>query len=86
MWGVGPTIIKANPWFGVGPDCISEVYRYKYFERYNEVITRDQNRLHNEFLDVAVQRGLFGLCAWLMFLGCYARIVWKNRQNREKAT
>lgn len=78
---VGIDIIKDYPIFGVGQDCLGKVYKEYYIKRYTSKVFEDQNRLHNEFLDVTVDTGLVGLGAWIFFLVCYFRIVWERRKD-----
>lgn len=59
-------------------------YLYKYVGllhdyRYSKV--ENQNRLHNEILDVAIDTGLVGLGCWLFFLICYFRMAWQKRKD-----
>ena len=81
MWGVGIDMVKASPVFGIGLDNISEVYRYQYYYTRGEFPTQDQNRVHNEPLNIAVEKGLVGLACWVSFLLCFFWIVFKKRNS-----
>ncbi|MGH9961467.1 MAG: O-antigen ligase family protein, partial [Pyrinomonadaceae bacterium] len=37
--------------------------------------------LHSNVLQIAVERGLPGLILWLIFLGVYARMLWRLARN-----
>ncbi|MDA1094974.1 MAG: O-antigen ligase family protein [Acidobacteria bacterium] len=62
----GIRIIGDHPWTGVGPDMVKEVYAdYK-----DPGAVQDENpHLHNVPLQIAAERGLPALAAWLLFLG-----------------
>jgi|TARA_R100001530_G_scaffold21392_1_gene17649 O-antigen ligase len=81
MWGVGVDMVKASPVFGIGLDNISEVYRYQYYYTRGEFPTQDQNKIHNEPLNIAIEKGLVGLGCWLFFLTIFFWIVKKKSQN-----
>ncbi|MCP4268463.1 MAG: hypothetical protein GY777_23280, partial [Candidatus Brocadiaceae bacterium] len=84
----GIKIIRDYPVLGIGPETLGMIYpqylakvykekgEYRHFE--------NQNRIHNDFLDMAVSRGLTGLVIYLWFIFAYARMVWKGskRANR----
>lgn len=81
QYTTGLEIIHDYPVLGIGPDTLGMIYpqylskvykekgEYKHFE--------NQNRIHNDFLDMAVSRGLLGLGVYLWFIFAYARMVWK---------
>lgn len=81
MWGVGLHIISKAPIYGYGPETLSELYRYAYMGKRGHWPHRDQNRLHNEFLDILYAKGILGLLAWVFFLFAYFRYVWMHRSN-----
>ncbi len=53
------------------PQYLAKVYKENGEHRYFE----NQNRIHNDFLDMAVSRGLPGLGVYLWFVFAYARMV-----------
>ncbi|HDY67315.1 MAG TPA: tetratricopeptide repeat protein, partial [Candidatus Scalindua sp.] len=56
-----------------------DVYKrqvYKEKEEHGNFI--NQNRIHNDFLDVTVSRGLLGLGVYLWFIFAYSRMAWKG--------
>jgi putative inorganic carbon (hco3(-)) transporter len=81
MAHVGIEIIKIRPWFGIGPDMLGHVYKGCYEWKYNEPCPKNQNRIHNEFFDIAVDTGLVGLSAWLWFVVVYFRMAWRGRHS-----
>ncbi|MEE9605136.1 MAG: tetratricopeptide repeat protein, partial [Candidatus Scalindua sp.] len=78
----GLEIIRDYPILGIGPDTLGMIYPpylakvYKEKEEYKGF--QNQNRIHNDFLDVTVSRGLLGLGVYLWFIFAYSRMVWKG--------
>ena len=82
QYTTGLRIIRDYPILGIGPDTLGMIYpqylatvykkkgEHKHFE--------NQNRIHSDFLDIAVSRGLLGLGVYLWFIFAYARMVWKG--------
>ncbi|MBI3330346.1 MAG: O-antigen ligase family protein [Nitrospinae bacterium] len=74
MWGSGLMIIRDHPWTGVGMEGLKRVYRdYKHPMAYQE----RTSHLHNNVLQVAVERGLIGLAVWLWLWAAYVRHAWR---------
>jgi O-antigen ligase len=66
----GLRIVGDHPFTGVGPDMIKEVYA----EYRDAGAVQDENpHLHNVPLQIAAERGLPTLGAWLLFLGLVIR-------------
>ncbi len=60
-------LIGDNPWFGVGPKNVSiEALRYRGSEDYPDWMYQ---HMHNNFLQIAAERGIPGLILWLWFVG-----------------
>jgi hypothetical protein len=85
----GLNIIRDYPILGIGPDTLGIIYpqyRAKVYaavpasgkenEEHKSFI--NQNRIHNDFLDVTVSRGLLGLGVYIWFIFAYSRMVWKG--------
>ncbi|HEV8293209.1 MAG TPA: O-antigen ligase family protein, partial [Tepidisphaeraceae bacterium] len=67
MWSTGANMIRAHPWLGVGPNQITALaYQYGGNPKYAPQFF---THLHNNFLQLAAERGLPGLAAWLWLLG-----------------
>jgi O-antigen ligase len=63
-WSAGTQMIKDHPLFGVGPERIHDE-----FPRYYSGKTIDYyGHLHNNFLQIAAERGLLSLAAFIWFL------------------
>ena len=81
----GLKIIHDYPILGIGPDTLgtiypqylSKVFKEKGEHRYLEN-KKHADRIHNDFLDVTVSRGLLGLGVYVWLIFAYARMVWKG--------
>jgi O-antigen ligase len=63
-WSVGTKMVQAHPLFGVGPERIHDE-----FPSYNTGKPVDYyGHLHNNFLQIAAERGLLSLAAFVWFL------------------
>ena len=82
QYTTGLKIIHDYPVLGIGPDTLGMIYpQYlaKVYKGKNEYRGfENQNRIHSDFLDMAVSRGLLGLGVYLWFVFAYARMVWKG--------
>jgi O-antigen ligase len=62
----GLKIIGENPFHGTGPDTVDKVFQYP---RYGLSAQARRNvHLHSDVIQIAAERGLPGLAAWLAFL------------------
>ncbi|MFQ5965421.1 MAG: O-antigen ligase family protein [Candidatus Scalinduaceae bacterium] len=83
----GLKIIYDYPILGIGPETLGMIYpqylskvykemnEYRYFE--------NQNRIHNDFLDMTVSKGLLGLGVYAWFIFAYSRMIWKGLRETE---
>jgi len=63
-------LIKANPWFGVGVQNVNqEALKYRGRNEYPDWMYQ---HMHNNFLQIAAERGIPGLLIWLWFMGTLA--------------
>jgi len=63
----GLKIIGENPLHGTGPDTVDKIFQYPQYG-----LSEDAKRnvhLHNNIIQIAAERGLPALAAWLAFLG-----------------
>ncbi|HEY4931847.1 MAG TPA: O-antigen ligase family protein [Terriglobales bacterium] len=85
MWEDGTRLVREHPWFGVGMETVRIHYRewnIRGFIQYNV-----QSHFHSTFLQIAVERGIPALLAWLWFVVAYfiylSRLIRRLRsQNR----
>lgn len=83
MWGKTIDCITRRPWFGFGPDTQVLVFRQfnlEYNRRFNERVILD--RAHNNYLDVALSQGLFGLFAYCGILISFLVMLWKTLKRK----
>lgn len=66
VWGAGLKIIADHPVFGVGQNAFPLVYPEYRAENVNEP---NISHLHNNFLELAAERGLVGMAAWIWLWG-----------------
>ncbi|HET9368861.1 MAG TPA: O-antigen ligase family protein [Vicinamibacterales bacterium] len=70
MWKVGAGMVRAHPLFGVGPEQVgSQYHRY----RPAEYVNATNPHLHNVPIQIAAERGIPALLAWLWFVVVAAR-------------
>src|SRR5215469_10998211 len=75
MWGDGLRLIRQHPFFGVGMETVRLHYRewnIRGFIQYNVI-----SHFHSTYLQIAVERGLPALIAWLWFLIAYGVFLWR---------
>ncbi len=69
MWQDGVRLIREHPWFGVGMDTVRVhwlEWNIRGFIQYHV-----QSHFHSTYLQIAVERGIPALLAWLWFCGAY---------------
>jgi len=67
MWSAGLRMIQEHPWAGVGPGNIPLVYA-QYLPPGTTPMVGYHDHLHDNFLQLAAERGLPCLVAWLWFM------------------
>jgi O-antigen ligase len=85
MWKSGGAMIADHWLTGVGPNLVPRAYLERY-KRADAVDPADQPgstraHLHNVVIQIAAERGIPALAAWLWFLAVAARDLW--RQTRD---
>jgi hypothetical protein len=69
MWEDGVRLVREHPWFGVGMETVRVHYRewnIRGFIQYNV-----QSHFHSTYLQIAVERGVPALLAWVWFCIAY---------------
>ncbi|MBN2135342.1 MAG: O-antigen ligase family protein [Acidobacteria bacterium] len=80
MINTGSNIIKEHPLWGVGAEMVPRVYNeYKASKE-----DTPRPHLHNNFYQIAAERGLFVLSAWILFLGTIIYKAWHIYQHFKK--
>jgi O-antigen ligase len=69
MWEDGLRLVRQHPWFGVGMETVRVHYREWYIRGFLKYHV--QSHFHSTFLQIAVERGIPALLAWLWFCGAY---------------
>lgn len=87
MWEDGLRLIGQHPWFGIGMESVRTYWRQwniRGFAQYHVV-----SHFHCTFLQIAVDRGLTTLAAWLWFIVAYViflvRLVGRARTQSKFA-
>jgi len=81
MWHIGADMVRDHPIFGVGPHRIQDVY-VDYRQKYPEAVNITNPHLHNVPIQIAAERGLPALAAWLWFIVVAARDLWRQMRAR----
>ncbi len=64
--GTAVRLIQAHPWIGVGQRVSTEAPRYRGTREFPDWM---YIHMHNNFLQIAAERGIPGLALWLWFMG-----------------
>ena len=75
MLGEGERMIRAHPLTGVGPAMVQRLYT-EY--RGNDAVNAVNPHLHNVPLQIAAERGIPALLAWLWFIGAVISDLWRR--------
>jgi O-antigen ligase len=81
MWGVGRRMIARHPWVGVGPNNITEVYTL-YLAPGETPERGYREHLHDNFIQLAAERGLPCLAAWIWFMAALEWHCWRIARQR----
>ena len=82
MWKIGADMVRDHPLVGVGPEMIEGVYA-GYRQPYPDAVNPTNPHLHNVPLQIAAERGLPALAAWLWFVVVAARDLWRLMRARQ---
>jgi O-antigen ligase len=78
MLEAGYRMVRNHPFLGVGPEMVSEVYPI-YVEP--DASRHDNPHLHNNLVQVAAERGLPALTAFLWFVGASLYLALRELRN-----
>jgi O-antigen ligase len=88
MWEDGLRLVRQHPWFGVGMETVR--YHWLEWNIRGFIRYRVQSHFHSTPLQIAVERGLTTLAAWLWFVVAYltflVRLIAKTRTRSCFAT
>jgi O-Antigen ligase len=83
MWKDGLRLIRQHPWFGIGMETIRNHWK-EWNIRAFALYPDEQSHFHSDTIQIAVDRGLPALAAWLWFVMGY--IVFLFRLARKAAS
>jgi O-antigen ligase len=83
QWQAGVDMIKDRPWFGQGPGMILRTYP-KY--RWPEAPNTQAPHLHDNALQIAAERGLLCLGAWLWWMATSLADSWREVRSLLRGT
>jgi O-antigen ligase len=88
MWEDGLRLIRQHPWFGVGMETIRN--HWKEWDIRAFTFFHDESHFHSDMMQIAVERGLPALAAWIWFVVTYViflfRLIARARQRSRFAT
>ena len=86
MLHIGERMIRARPLTGVGPNMVQRLYvSYKGDDSIVvDGVTHINPHLHNDFLQIAAERGLPALALWLWFIVALVRDLWARFRAGER--
>ena len=83
MWKDGFRLIREHPWLGIGMGALKDHWQAFHIEAYQKFPL--QSHFHSSPLQIAVERGLLTLAAWLWFLLAYFRVLIKLLRETAEA-
>jgi O-antigen ligase len=87
MLRIGERMVQTHPLTGVGPNMVQRLYvDYKGPDSLvgPDGVTHINPHLHNDFLQIAAERGLPALALWLWFVVALMRDLWKRFQAGQR--
>jgi putative inorganic carbon (HCO3(-)) transporter len=82
IWRKAVPLIVERPWFGYGPDTHVKVYKeisLESFKRFKTLGILD--RAHNNYIDIAIGQGLFGLFAYCGIIVSFLVWLWRRMKS-----
>ena len=88
MWEDGLRLIREHPLFGVGMETIRNHWAEWNIRAFT--FFHDESHFHNDLIQIAVERGLLTLAAWVWFVVAYViflfRLIGRARERSRFAT
>ncbi len=75
MWQDAARLIPQHPWFGVGMESVRQYWRQWDIRAYR--VFGVQWHFHSDYIQLAVERGLPALAAWLWLAAAYLLFLWR---------
>lgn len=82
MWEDGLRLARQHPWFGVGMDTIKVQWQQLNIRAYQRYALH--SHFHSTPIQLAAERGLPALVAWITLLCLYIRVLWRLRRVSTK--
>ncbi len=87
MLRIGERMVRAHPLTGVGPNMVQR--RYLDYTGSDSLVGPDgvthiNPHLHNDFLQIAAERGLPALALWLWFVAALTHDLWKRFKSGQR--
>ena len=83
MWEDGVRLVRQHPWFGIGMETIRNHWMQWHIRAFSYF--HDESHFHNDFIQIAVERGIPAMLAWLWFVVAYlvflVRLILRARQQ-----
>ena len=83
MWQDAARLIPQHPWFGVGMESVRRYWQQWDIRAYR--VFGVQWHFHSDYLQLAVERGLPALAAWLWLAAAYLIFLWKLLPRARRA-
>jgi O-antigen ligase len=87
MLRIGERMVRTYPLTGVGPNMVQRLYvSYRGSDSLvgPDGVTHINPHLHNDFVQIAAERGLPALALWLWFIVALMRDLWKRFQAGQR--
>lgn len=75
MWASGLEMVRDHPWLGLGPGMVPQLYP---LYRLDDAPRWRVPHLHNNLLQIAAERGLPALAAYLWLIGAFFTVTWRG--------
>ena len=83
MWEDGLRLAREHPWFGVGMDTIKVQWQQLHIRAYQRYALH--SHFHSTPIQLAAERGLPALLAWIALVCFYVRLLWRlRRRSRQR--
>jgi O-antigen ligase len=82
MWEDGLHLVRQHPWFGVGMETVRihfQEWNIRGFLQYHVM-----SHFHSTFLQIAVERGLLTLAAWIWFVVAYLVFLFRVQRRAQE--